>query len=148
LKKLSGKQRRFQADTNHRIAKELVCKAKDTNRSLAIEDLTHMRKRTTVKKGQRARHSNWAFFQLRSFTEYKGKVAGVMVIKVDPRNTSRRYSACGHCEKGNRNSQSEFVCKVCHYSINADYNGALNIRCRAMVNKRMVSHLQTPAASL
>jgi putative transposase len=123
-------------------------KAKDTNRSLAIEELTHLRKRTTVKKAQRARHCNWAFSQLRSFTGYKAKVAGLRVTKVDPRNRSRSCSACGHCEKANRKSQAEFVCKVCHYSIHADYNAGLTIRCRALVNKRMVSHRQTQAASL
>lgn len=148
LKKLSGKQRRFQADTNHVISKRLVEKAKDTNRSIAIEELTHIRKRTTVRKSQRAKHSNWAFSQLRTFTQYKAKLAGIAVIAVDPRNTSRTCSACGHSEKANRKNQSEFVCKVCHFSLNADLNAAINIRSRAIVNKRMVSHRQTQAATL
>src|SRR6266545_4672999 len=41
LRKLAGKQRRFQKDTNHRISKQLVQKAKDTQRAIALEDLTH-----------------------------------------------------------------------------------------------------------
>ena len=128
LKKLSGRQRRFQADTNHCVSKRLVSKAQDTNRSLVIEELKGLRARTTVRKSQRARHHNWAFRQLRTFVEYKSGVAGVRVLHVDPRNTSRTCAFCGHCEKGNRKSQSEFVCKLCHHSANADVNAALNIQ--------------------
>jgi transposase len=54
LRKLAGKQRRFQKDTNHRIAKQLVQKAKGTNRAIALEDLSHIRSRTTVRKSGRA----------------------------------------------------------------------------------------------
>ena len=64
----------------------------------------------------------WAFHQLRSFVEYKARLAGVFVVAVDPRNTSRTCSACGHCEKANRKSQAEFVCRHCGYSTNADRN--------------------------
>jgi putative transposase len=142
LKKLSGKQSRYQKDVNHQISKELVCKAKDTNRAIAIENLKGVGKRTTVSKAQRARHCNWAFFQLRSLVEYKSKLAGVVVIAVDARYTSQTCSACGHCEKANRKSQSEFVCKVCGHSENADFNGAKNIRLRATVNLPMVSERQ------
>jgi putative transposase len=62
LKKLSGKQRRFQADINHQISKRLVLEAKRTKRGIALEDLTHIAKRTRVKgKEQRAKRSNWSF---------------------------------------------------------------------------------------
>ncbi|MGH9941181.1 MAG: RNA-guided endonuclease InsQ/TnpB family protein [Pyrinomonadaceae bacterium] len=122
LRKMSGRQRRYQSDVNHCISKQLVRKAQDTNRSLAIEELKGIRARTTVRKSQRARHHNWAFRQLRTFVEYKAAVSGVRVLHVDPRNTSRTCAVCGHCEKGNRKSQSEFVCKLCHHSANADMN--------------------------
>jgi IS605 OrfB family transposase len=147
LKKLSGKQSYYQRDVNHRISKELVSKAKDTNRAIAIEELTHIRSRTTVRRKDRAKHSNWTFSQLRAFLTYKAKREGVSLITVDPRNTSRTCFACGHCEKANRKSQSQFVCKSCSHSSNADYNAALNICSRAIVNKRMVSQQQTQAAS-
>jgi putative transposase len=44
LKKISGKQARFQRDTNHTISKVLVQKAQDTCRALALEDLSGIRK--------------------------------------------------------------------------------------------------------
>jgi putative transposase len=132
LKKMSGQQSRYQKNENHRISKEIVLKAKCTNRAIAIEDLEGIGKRTKVRKSQRARHANWSFSQLREFITYKAKREGIAVIIVDPRHTSRSCSACGHSEKANRKSQSEFVCKVCGHSENADYNSAKNIRHRAL----------------
>ena len=59
---------------------------------------------------------------------YKAALAGVLVALVDPRNTSRTYSQCGHCEKGNRGNQSEFRCRSCGREAHADINAAENIR--------------------
>ncbi len=47
--------------------------------------------------------------------------------KIDPRNTSRECSECGHTDKANRKSQSLFACGNCGHSANADTNAALNI---------------------
>ena len=56
-----------------------------------------------------------------------------MVVPVDPRNTSRTCSACGHCEKRNRKSRDEFVCRHCGLVLPADVNAAKNIRIRGIV---------------
>lgn len=127
LKKLSGKQARFQKHTNHVISKQLVAVAQGTNR--AIEDLTLIRHRTQkrLRKTQRAQHANWGFFQLRQFLTYKCLGAGVPLVVVDPRYTSQRCACCGHTERANRRSQAKFVCKACAYEANADHNGARNI---------------------
>jgi putative transposase len=132
LHKLAGRQRRFQTDTNHRISKRLVAKAERTKRAIAVEELTGIRTRTRARgPEQRARHSNWAFAQLRQFISYKARREGVPVVAVDPRNTSRTCSCCGHCEKANRRSQAEFCCVACGHQAPADVNAALNIRNRA-----------------
>ncbi len=128
LKQLSGREAKFKKDTNHKISKQIVQKAKDTKRAIVLEDLTNIRKRTTVRKEQRSKHGSWAFRELRMFIEYKARQKGVVVITVDPRNTSRTCCKCGHCEKANRKSQSDFVCKKCFHSENADYNASKNIR--------------------
>jgi IS605 OrfB family transposase len=134
LKKISGRERRFKKDVNHCISKELVNSAKDTNCSIALEDLTGIRERTTVRKAQRDKHSKWAFSELRSFIEYKAKLLGVLVVLVDPRNTSRQCSVCGYTSKNNRKSQSDFVCCECGHAENADYNASKNIAFKATVN--------------
>lgn len=48
LKKMSGKQSRFQRWVNHGIAKRLVQYAKDTKAAIVLEDLTHIRARMTA----------------------------------------------------------------------------------------------------
>lgn len=144
LRKLSRKQRRFQKNTNHVLSKRIVAKAARTKRGIALEELTGIRTRTRVKgKEQRAKHGNWSFAQLREFLTYKAKLAGVPVSLVDPRYTSQQCFACGHIEKGNRKSQSEFLCRACGHIDHADTNAALNIS-RAAVNRPIVSTVSEP----
>jgi IS605 OrfB family transposase len=139
LRKLSGKEARFRKHSNHVISKHIVAKAKGTARGIAVEELTGIRERATVRRSQRAMHSGWAFFQLRAFLSYKAAIAGVKLVAVDPRNTSRTCPACGNIDKANRKSQSEFVCKSCNFVDHADHVGAVNIARRAAVNQPIVS---------
>lgn len=136
LKKLSGRQSRFQKQENHRISKRIVAKAKALGLGIAVEDLRGIRSRTekTVRRKQRSKLSNWSFFQLRTFLTYKAKLAGIPIVAVDPRNTSRTCSVCGHCEEANRKSQDQFLCLSCGHSDHADHNAAMNIAARGAVN--------------
>lgn len=131
LKKLAGRESNFRRNENHRISKELVQRAKDTGRGIGLENLTHIRDRITVRRKDRARHSGWSFAQLQNLISYKGKLAGIPILTVDARNTSRKCSVCGYCDKGNRKSQAEFACLHCGFSENADRNAARNVRDRA-----------------
>jgi putative transposase len=144
LKKLRKRQARFQKDTNHRISKTLVAKAKDTNRGIALEDLTDIRERTRLRKTQRARHSNWAFAQLRQFISYKAALAGVPVFIIGAAYTSQRCSVCGHTERGNRPTQNHFCCLACGHTASADTNAAINIS-RAAVIPPIVSEAALPS---
>ncbi|MGH2507329.1 MAG: zinc ribbon domain-containing protein [Ktedonobacteraceae bacterium] len=75
---------------------------------------------------------------------------------VDPRNTSRTCSACGHCAKENRKSQAIFCCVNCGMTMNADINAAINISWASVMvpmvgperrrnNRRLgEGHLQAP----
>ena len=139
LKKLSGKEARFRSHTNHVISKHIVAKAKGTGRGIAVENLTGIRERATVRRSQRAMHSGWAFFQLRAFLSYKAAIAGVKLVAVDPRNTSRTCPACGYIDKANRKSQSDFACKSCDFVDHADHVGAVNIARRAAVSRPFVA---------
>jgi IS605 OrfB family transposase len=141
LRLLRRKQARYQSDTNHVIAKRVVAVAKDTGRGIAIEDLGGIRDRTTVRRRQRARHANWAFFQLRSFVEYKAKASGVPVVAVDPRNTSRTCPECGHIAQENRPAQDCFRCVQCGLAGLPDAFAArvIAMRARAVVVQPMVA---------
>ena len=137
LRILRRRQSRYQTDTNHVISKAVVSTATGTRRGIALEDLGGIRERRTVRKRQRARHSNWAFAQLRSFIEYKAKLAGVPVVLVDPRNTSRTCLACGCVDKRNRPTQAVFLCIACGFAGPADACAARVIatRARAVANQ-------------
>lgn len=143
-KRLMRKRRRkeslFARNVNHVISKELVAKAKDTERGIALENLQGIRERITVRKAQRRVQHSWAFSQLRCFIEYKARLAGVPVVMVDPRNTSRKCPICGHIDKVNRPTRDLFQCVSCGFAGPADTIAAENIR-RVAVNQPNVAGL-------
>lgn len=138
LQKISKRESRFQKDVNHCISKALVTKAAHSCKAIALEDLTGINERTTVRHEQRYERMSWAFYQLRIFLTYKALAAGVRVVLVDPRNTSKTCSQCGYCAKRNRQTQASFKCRKCYQQMNADVNAAINIS-RAEVKRPMVA---------
>lgn len=135
LRRLAGKERRFATDVNHCISKQIVAKAKGSGRGIAIENLKGIRGRITARRQQRATLHSWAFYQLRMFLAYKALLAGIPLVLVDPRNSSRECSECGHIAKENRPSQSEFRCLACGFTANADFNAACVIAGRALIGR-------------
>ena len=128
LKKMSRKASRFSRHVNHVISKQLVQSAHSSRKALALENLTGIRERANgFSREMRWQMGNWAFDQLKNFVGYKAKMAGIAVFLVDPRNTSRTCSACGYCDKANRQSQSQFLCLQCGLRANADLNASANI---------------------
>ncbi len=144
LKRLSGKERRFRTNENHRIAKLLVVKAKGTGRGIPLEELKGIRDRIRFRKAQRAKVGGWAFRQLRTFIKYKARLAGVEVVLINAAYTSQTCAVCGHVAKANRPSQAAFRCAVCGHTDHADVNAARHIasRARAVVNRPKVSEPQ------
>jgi putative transposase len=130
LKARSGREQRFARDVNHRISKTIVETAERTGRGVAVENLTGIRTRVRHRKPQRSTFHTWAFAQLGAYLAYKTARAGVAFIQVDPRNTSRQCSTCGHVEKNNRTDQATFACRSCGVSLHADHNAAINIAAR------------------
>ncbi len=126
LKRLSGRERRFQQALNHSISKQIIKEAKAHHSIVAIEDLTGIRDRTNQQprsKAERRRSNSWAFYQLRQFLKYKAIKAGVEVITVPPAYTSQTCHCCLHI--GVR-THKHFKCtnKACGWLGDADFNGA------------------------
>jgi len=134
LKERSRKERRFRQDVNHCIAKYLVFLAKRTNRGIALENLKGIRARVRACRQLRRELHSWAFYDLLLKILYKAALAGVPVWIVGAAYTSQSCSVCGHCEKANRKSQSEFCCKACGVQLHADINAAINIAAKGAVN--------------
>jgi putative transposase len=129
IRRMGRREARFQRTTNHCISKQIVQKVVVSRKAIALEDLNGIRERTPVRREHRYERHSWAFFQLRQYIAYKAAWAGIPVYLVDPRNTSRTCSRGGHCEKANRRSQAEFLCRnpLCRQAMNADHNAAINI---------------------
>ncbi|WP_332950434.1 MULTISPECIES: RNA-guided endonuclease InsQ/TnpB family protein [unclassified Microcoleus] len=127
LKRLSGKERRYQAWLNHNISKSIIVDAKINSAMVAIENLTGIRERTNQQprnKMERRRSNSWAFYQLRYFLEYKGLKYGVEVVAIGPAYRSQTCHCCNHI--GSR-SDKVFKCGNCNWHVDADLNGAMNI---------------------
>lgn len=127
LKRLSGREQRYQTWVNHNISKRVIETAKSQSAIVAIENLTGIRDRTNQQprnKTERRRSNNWAFFRLRTFLEYKGLKEGVEVVAVPPAYTSQTCHQCNHI--GLR-SDKRFKCGNCGWHGDADLNGAINI---------------------
>lgn len=129
LKRLGGRERRFQAWLNHTISYRLIQQAKSEKTAITLEDLTGIRERTNElprTKTERRRSNSWAFFQLRMFLLYKGIKFGVKVHLVDPRYTSKTCHVCNVL--GNRQGKKFSCLNVpCGWIGDADENGAKNI---------------------
>jgi IS605 OrfB family transposase len=152
LKKIAKKESEFRRQVNHIVSKALVKRAKDTNCGISLEILKYIRSRTTVRRQDRAKHNGWAFAQLQAFIVYKAKIAGVPVVFVDPRNSSRECYNCHFVAKRNRKSQSFFSCVKCGHKDNADHNAAKNIASRgkqlwASVNTPIAVRVESPIAA-
>jgi putative transposase len=146
LRRLSGREQRFQKWLNHNISKQLVQNAKRSNSTLAFEDLTNIRQSLNQQprsKAERRRTNNWAFYQLRMFVDYKANIAGVRVVFVPPAYTSQTCSRCHHVHpvKGKSyRSNKSFKCGHCGFEHDADINAALNIAALGVsVNKERSS---------
>lgn len=95
--------------------------------TLHIEDLAALRRDDAESEFRRLM---WVPSKIASMLEYKCKDAGITLVMVNPRNSSRRCANCGHTAKENRRSQRDFVCQKCgnpDRPVMADYNAAKNL---------------------
>jgi putative transposase len=85
----------------------------------------------SAKSGLNRRILDQGWGEFRRQLGYKLAWLGGTILLVDPRNTSRRCSACGHVNAENRRTQAAFACVECGHASNADTNAAKNILGRA-----------------
>jgi len=77
LRKISGREQRFMAWVNHNISKQVVSSF-DGNK-IIMENLKGIRKQ---RRGKRMNYwiSNWSFYQLQSFIQYKAERKGIEFV--------------------------------------------------------------------
>ena len=122
IKKLKNKESRKIKDINHKISRKIVNLAKENNYAIKLEKLTGIRKKKQGRKLNSIK-SNWSFYQLEKFIEYKAKLLGIKVFYVDPAYTSQICSKCGLI--GTRDKKV-FSC-ICGHKDHADANASFNI---------------------
>ncbi|MBV9852027.1 MAG: transposase [Armatimonadetes bacterium] len=133
LRTLAGRETRFRRDCDHVLSKRIL-DGITVGTTVVVENLTNIRQRVKATRGEAKRRlHSWSFAQLRWFLDYKAEALGCRVVGVDPRHTSQRCATCGHIYRGNRPSQSRFVCRSCGHRANADINAARSIRDKYLV---------------
>ena len=122
LKKASGRENRFMAWVNHNISKDIV--STFGGNKIVLEDLKGIRGRQL---GKRMNYwiSNWSFFQLQSFIQYKAERRGLEVVRVKPAFTSKLCHKCGTLGTRKSGCFSCYHCGLSSYS--ADLNAARNL---------------------
>ncbi|GGJ45861.1 RNA-guided endonuclease InsQ/TnpB family protein [Deinococcus roseus] len=144
LTEISGRERRFIADWNHKLSQRIL--RRFPHAFIGLEDLTNIRDRTEGRNNPKAtkkvrthkrRRSQWSFAELQSFLAYKAPLNGSMTVKVDANYTSQACTCCGHTSKGNRPKAGlMFVCENCGYEVHSDLLGSRNIALRALVSRQ------------
>ena len=126
LRRASGRERRHVTHINHEISRQIVNDAKATGiQLLVLEDLTHIRDRIKANHRVQSRLHRWAFRELQEMIVYKGSMAGLVVIKVDPRYTSQ---TCSRCHKIGKRHKHRFVCEHCGFQAHSDLNASRNLQ--------------------
>ena len=127
--KIHRKIRNQRKDFNHKLSYELV----NNYDTIVFEKLqiTNMVKNHHLAKS--IQDASW--YQLIQFTQYKAEYAGRNVELVDPRNTSKTCSNCGHIQDMPL-SQRTYNCPVCGNVMDRDHNAAINIKSRAVGSGR------------
>jgi putative transposase len=111
--------------------------------AIVLEDLKvrHMSKRGKSSKEHRKTLGSWNSRLLFGRLANKCAENRVFLAFVAPEYTSQICSNCGAICKESRNGE-RYDCEQCHVSLDADYNGSLNIRNRFLSGVRTVPHEQ------
>lgn len=100
---------------------------------VAIGKLTGIREDENSESQNWGRSGNkklhgWEFDRFTTLLEYKAEEHGILVDRVSERDTSKTCSCCGRKRDANRVERGLYVCNSCGVTMNADVNGAVNIR--------------------
>lgn len=147
LVKASGREARHVRHVNHEISKAIVVAAIESGSgTIAMENLTNIRKRIKAGKRLRTRLHRWPWGQLQEFVSYKAQAAGLTVVFVNPAYTSKTCSVCGCCGDRQKHRFFCFCGSLAHSDLNASRNiarlGATAVAPTGAVNRPHVETAQ------
>jgi len=127
----------------HQVANAVIDFAEENKAAIVLEDLKGVFKPREDKALNR-RLSMWPRRKLHQFIEYKALWRGVTVLKVDPRNSSRKCPVCGRLHDSRKGT--EFACE-CGWRLDRHINASLNLL-QTAVSKEMVGGLRFDPGAL
>ena len=125
VRKIGNAEQRKVNDTLHKISRQIVSMAKENNAAILLGDLSGIRERTRGRRFNRI-VANMPFYRLTQYITYKANWEGIPVVMTKEWYTSKLCHNCGS-DNTSRPHQGLFMCHVCGYSCNTDYNGAVNL---------------------
>lgn len=138
LSKIYEKINNSRDDFLHKTSTELIRKSK----IIVHEDLNI--KQMMEQKYFNAKNiadSSWGKFV--QFLTYKAESAGCKIVKINPKNTSKMCSQCGHIQDMPLWKRT-YECKSCGLVIDRDYNSAINILNKFLGSERACVEKSTP----
>ncbi|CAD6492031.1 MAG: putative transposase [Candidatus Argoarchaeum ethanivorans] len=128
LNRLYDKLTHQRDDFLHKLSRYYV----DTYDLISVEDLNVTNMVKNHKLSQSILDSSWSkFFYMLS---YKAESAGKILIKVNPKNTSKECSICGSMQDMPL-SERIYNCSECGIVIDRDVNAAINILRRGIIRQ-------------
>jgi putative transposase len=115
------------------VSKQIVSYAVKHHRMIVVENLENVRKPKSRIRGY-VETSQWAFYQLLGFIQYKAALYGMIVATVNPAYTSQNCSRCG---ERNPPNGKKYVCEHCGHTDHRDANAAFNIAKRGAESTSM-----------
>jgi putative transposase len=119
----------IRADFQHKLSKQIVSE----NDTVIVEKLNISNMLETkgfeVNK-QNITDASWGNFV--ALLKYKAASAGVKIIEVDPKNTSKMCSCCGNIKHKLPLSVRLYECESCGFKLDRDINAAINIKNRGL----------------
>ena len=127
----------------HEVANAVLDFAEENKAAIVLEDLKGVFKPKEDKSLNR-RLSMWPRRKLHEFIEYKAEWRGIPVLKVDPRNSSRKCPVCGRLQDSRKGA--EFRCE-CGWHLDRHINASLNLL-QTAVSKEVVGGLRFDPGAL
>ena len=126
VKRIGSKEGRIVNQVIHTIAKEVVEYAKQFPKPIIVmEELKNIRENMNGSGKLNRRLHAWSFRKLQTYIEYKSNLEEILVVYVNPKNTSKKCHRCGHVAQSVEGR--EFKCPYCGLVYNRDLNSATNL---------------------
>ncbi|MGI0141451.1 MAG: RNA-guided endonuclease InsQ/TnpB family protein, partial [Candidatus Micrarchaeales archaeon] len=123
------------SDFLHKLSYKLV---NSGYTSFAVEKLNIKNMVKNHRLAQSINNASWNRFI--QFLSYKAESAGMQMVEVDARNTSKECSSCGNIMEMPL-SERTYICNRCALQMDRDINASINILKRATLGQRG-SHAQ------